>query len=81
MKLQRLRLLRYGHFADRTVELPDSPLCVLLGPNEAGKSTVRSGLLDLLFGVPHRSTMNFGFDGRPEVHAGLTLADGRTLQL
>lgn len=52
MRLQRLRLLRFGHFVDRDVELDHSPggLRFVLGPNEAGKSTLRDALRMALFG-------------------------------
>lgn len=64
MRLQRLDLLRYGHFTDRSFELP---LCsidfhIVFGPNEAGKSTALSAIEDLLFGVQTKSPYNFLHD-------------------
>lgn len=61
MRIARLDLLRYGLFTDRSIALPQSghDFHLLVGPNEAGKSTVRSAILDLLFGIETRSTYNF----------------------
>ncbi|MBP2551161.1 uncharacterized protein YhaN [Neorhizobium galegae] len=64
MRLRRLDLTRYGKFTDHTIDFgaasagsPD--LHIVYGLNEAGKSTAFSGYLDLLFGIPERSSYNF----------------------
>ncbi|MEO4002116.1 AAA family ATPase [Mesorhizobium sp. CAU 1732] len=64
MRLRRLDLTRYGKFTDRSIDFgeptagePD--LHVIYGPNEAGKSTVFSAFLDLLFGIGPQSPYNF----------------------
>ena len=64
MRLRRLDLLRYGHFTDRSFELPAGNIDfhVVFGPNEAGKSTALSAIEDLLFGVPMQSPYNFLHD-------------------
>ena len=63
MRLERLTLAPYGRFADRTIELkPGAPLHVVLGPNEAGKSTALSAIGDLLYGFPLRTEYGFRFD-------------------
>lgn len=61
MRIRRLDLLRYGHFTDRSLELPagESDFHIIFGPNEAGKSTALSAIEDLLFGI-HGQTM-YGF--------------------
>ncbi len=61
MRIRRLDLLRYGHFTDRSLELPvgKSDFHIIFGPNEAGKSTALSAIEDLLFGI-HGQTM-YGF--------------------
>jgi uncharacterized protein YhaN len=61
MRIDRLDLLRYGKFTDRTVHLPPAgqDLHLIVGPNEAGKSTLRNAILDLLFGIETRSRYNF----------------------
>ncbi|MGR3434562.1 MAG: AAA family ATPase, partial [Shimia sp.] len=61
MRLRRLHLGRYGGFADAVLDLPppaapDGPdVTIVLGPNEAGKSTAFAAWLDLLFGFPPRN--------------------------
>ena len=64
MRLRRLDLLRYGHFTDRSIELPlgGADLHVVFGPNEAGKSTALCAMEDLLFGIPMRSPYDFLHD-------------------
>lgn len=61
MRLMRLDLLRYGKFTDKTVTLPkaEKDFHLIVGPNEAGKSTLRSAILDLLFGIETRSPYDF----------------------
>ena len=64
MRLRRLDLLRYGHFTDRSFELPAGAIDfhIVFGPNEAGKSTALSAIEDFLFGVPIQSPYNFLHD-------------------
>lgn len=61
MRIDRLELLRYGKFTDKTVNLPWSSkdFHLIVGPNEAGKSTLRDAVQDLLFGIQARSRYNF----------------------
>lgn len=61
MRIQQLDLLRYGHFTDVVIGLPASKpdFQMLLGENEAGKSTTMSSIEDLLFGIPTNSSRNF----------------------
>ena len=61
MRITRLDLLRYGKFTDTRVSLPGAAqdFHLIVGPNEAGKSTLRSAIQDLLFGIETRSRYNF----------------------
>ena len=61
MRIRRLDLLRYGHFTDRSLELPGgkSDFHIVFGPNEAGKSTALSAVEDLLFGILGQSRYGF----------------------
>lgn len=64
MRLERLDLARYGHFTDKRLDFPapasgEPDLHIVFGPNEAGKSTLFSGWLDFLFGIPARSRHDF----------------------
>lgn len=86
MRLERLDLTRYGRFTDKSLSfappaLGDPDLHIIYGPNEAGKSTLFSAWLDLLFGIPLRSRYDFLHPG-PTMQIGtrLTHATG-TLEL
>jgi uncharacterized protein YhaN len=62
MRIDVLELVRYGHFSERRLAFEksgSSDLHIVFGPNEAGKSTIREGIGDILFKVPMRSKMNF----------------------
>ncbi len=78
MRLRRLDLIRYGHFTDRTVDLPrdKTDLHIVFGPNEAGKSTALAAVEDLLFGIPMRSPYGF-LHGMPDMRIGALLENGR----
>ncbi|EJE53372.1 hypothetical protein PMI14_01972 [Acidovorax sp. CF316] len=61
MRIRELKLIRYGKFTDRHLSLPRQPrdIHLIVGPNEAGKSTVRSAIGDWLFGIPVRTPLAF----------------------
>jgi chromosome segregation protein len=61
MRLQNLDLIRYGKFTDTKLLFPSAKhdFHVIVGPNEAGKSTVRQAVSELLFGIPVRSSLGF----------------------
>lgn len=79
MRLLTLDLLRYGHLSDVRIDFPaDAALTVVLGANEAGKSTALSAIGDALFGFPERSPFAFLHQGTA-LRIGFTVAarDGR----
>ena len=64
MRLDRLDLVRYGKFTDRSLDFgvaePGRPdFHLVYGLNEAGKSTLFSAYLDLLFGIEKSSAYGF----------------------
>ena len=63
MRIESLSLQRYGHFTDFTLDFggndADTDLHIVFGGNEAGKTTAFNALLDLLFGIPNRSSYAF----------------------
>ncbi|MGF6172054.1 uncharacterized protein YhaN [Ensifer sp. 4252] len=78
MRLRELDLVRYGKFTERRLDfgpaVPDRPdLHIVYGPNEAGKSTLFSGFLDLLFGIEHYSSYGF-------LHPYQTMRVGGTIE-
>ncbi len=81
MRLIRLALERYGAFTDRTIAFrPDARLHVVLGANEAGKSTALAAVTDLLFGFEKFTRYAFLHD-MPQLRLGaeIAAADGRRL--
>ena len=61
MRIRQLDLLRYGHFTNAVIDLPSGKpdFQMLLGDNEAGKTTTMGGVEDLFFGIPPNSPRNF----------------------
>jgi uncharacterized protein YhaN len=64
MRIEQLELSRYGCFTDRVLDLSGPGVQLVIGPNEAGKSTVRRAIGDLLYGIPERTTLGFVHDMR-----------------
>ncbi|WP_137129168.1 AAA family ATPase [Rhizobium sp. FY34] len=86
MRLRRLDLTRYGKFTDHAIDFgpatPGSPdLHIVYGLNEAGKSTAFSAYLDLLFGIPERSSYNFQHAYNVMQIGGALEFDGREHEL
>lgn len=82
MRIRRLDLTRYGRFTNHSIDFgapeagkPDFHLIV--GANEAGKSTLTAAIVDLLFGMGQRSPYGFlhGYDGM-QIGAALELPSG-----
>lgn len=71
MRIRELNLIRYGKFTDRSLQLPlkDRDIHFIVGPNEAGKSTVRSAIGDWFFGIPMRTPLAF-LHPMPELRIG-----------
>ncbi|MCJ2132531.1 AAA family ATPase [Methylobacterium sp. J-026] len=81
MRLIHLALERYGAFTDRVIAFrPDARLHVVLGANEAGKSTALAAVTDLLFGFEKSTRYAFQHD-MPQLRLGaeIAAADGRRL--
>lgn len=79
MRLTRLMLGRYGHLSDVDLVFPPGPgLHIVLGANEAGKSTALAAIGDCLFGFPHRTSFAFLHATRDlRIGAALQARDGR----
>lgn len=69
MRFESIELRRYGHFSGQNLDFErhDHDFHLIVGGNEAGKSTLRRAFHDLLFGIPMNSPMAF-------LHAGPELA-------
>jgi len=85
MRIRRLTLGRFGHFADAVLPLetgPERGLRIIYGANEAGKTTVLQAVRHLLFGFPERSPYNFLYDyGSFELTAELEFASGERAEV
>jgi uncharacterized protein YhaN len=81
LKITSLLLARYGHVSDVELQFaPDVGLHIVLGANEAGKSTALAAIADALFGFPDRTPYAFLHDRKDlRVGIGLHAADGRGL--
>lgn len=84
VRIKQLDLMPYGHFENLTIDFPaDARLLVVLGPNEAGKSTLMRALDSLFFGITTQNDDNFGSTKRNELRVGarLAAADGHELDV
>jgi len=83
VRIERLHLERYGAFADRTLEFQaDACLHVVLGANEAGKTSALHAIGDLLFGFEQRTSYDFQHEQKSlRVGARLRLCDGAALTI
>ena len=54
MRIQGFHIEGFGRFADHSVGPLDSPVTLIYGPNEAGKSTYLAFIRTILFGFPRR---------------------------
>ncbi|MEE4121406.1 MAG: AAA family ATPase [Paracoccaceae bacterium] len=83
MRLRRLDLDFFGHFAGRSFDFGERPeggadVHVIHGANEAGKTTLMEGWLRLLYGFPLREPYAFRH-GRPSLQVSAELeVDGMT---
>ncbi len=83
MKLQKLNLIAYGPFSDRTLNFTTSAanLHLVYGPNEAGKSSSLRAITDFLYGIPARTSDDFIHPyNKLRIGAELEHSNGTTLQ-
>lgn len=81
MRIRQLQLIRYGKFTEHLLDLPPAAqdIHLIVGPNEAGKSTTRCALSDWLFGFEVRTNKDF-LHPKSELRLGGVLeADGQPL--
>lgn len=82
MRIDRFDLTRYGRFTDVSLDLSGPGVHLVKGPNEAGKSTLRNAMADLLYGFEHRTPYAFLHE-MPSLRLGALLraADGGTQEV
>ncbi len=83
MRIDRLDLIAYGPFTDKSLDLSDgtSGLHLIYGDNEAGKSTSLRALIAWLFGIPARTNDSY-LHLNPQLRIGgkLRLSGGEELE-
>jgi len=81
MRFCRLDLIRFGKFTDLPINLPapnetgKPDFHLIVGVNEAGKSTIRHAIADLLFGIEPRSRFDF-LHAKSEMRLGAQIENG-----
>ena len=82
MKINAIRLVAYGPFTNARIDLTSasSDFHLMIGPNEAGKSSTLRALRNLFFGIPTRTGDNF-VHAYPDLRIGASLqrSDGETI--
>ncbi len=83
MRLEKLDLIRFGKFTGSGFEAPEGhpDFHLIVGRNEAGKTTTMTAIEDLLFGIPARTPYGFLHD-YDDLRIGAVLAsDGEKLAI
>lgn len=83
MRLRTLRLIAFGAFTGRDLELAAEPgrLEILHGPNEAGKTTALRAIRYALYGIPVQNADDFLHPyARMRIGACIARADGVSLE-
>jgi uncharacterized protein YhaN len=83
MRINRLDLIAFGRFTEKSLDLSDGDLGlhIIYGDNEAGKSTSLRALIDWLFGIQPRTPYNF-LHANPQLRIGgeLQRLDGQKIE-
>jgi uncharacterized protein YhaN len=83
MRINRLDLMAFGHFTEKSLDLSEGNLGlhIIYGDNEAGKSTSLRALIDWLFGIQTRTPYSF-LHANPQLRIGgeLQRLDGQKLE-
>jgi uncharacterized protein YhaN len=78
MRLKNLHLVRFGKFTDTDISLPkaEHDFHLVIGHNEAGKSTMRGAIADLLFGFPARYPSMAFIHQQADLRLAATVSEG-----
>ena len=85
MRFRQLELIRYGGFADRLLDFGEraegvGDLHLIVGPNEAGKSTTLHAIGDFLFGIAGQTAQGWRWGYGDLRIRGLIEADGTRIE-
>ncbi|RXI99877.1 hypothetical protein DS745_13440 [Anaerobacillus alkaliphilus] len=64
MKIIKLHIYGFGRFQNYQIELPRDPIFLILGENEAGKSTLMAFIRCILFGFPTKQSNELRYEPR-----------------
>ncbi|MHB1598154.1 MAG: AAA family ATPase [Acidimicrobiales bacterium] len=82
MRIERLDLVAFGNFTDAVLDLSSPGLQVVYGPNEAGKTTARAAVSNLLYDFDLRTTYAFVHPmSKLQIGARLRSEDATTLEV
>lgn len=59
MRFSKIHLAKFGMFTDTVLEVSSVGVNVIVGKNEAGKSTAMAAITQLLYGIPQQSTHDY----------------------
>lgn len=80
MRIERLDLTRFGMFTDVALDLLPTGVNVIVGANEAGKTTAMAAIHQLLYGIEERSKHDF-VHAKQDLRVGAVLSDETGNQL
>ncbi|MDK8182533.1 AAA family ATPase [Paenibacillus sp. UMB4589-SE434] len=78
MRIERIDIQSFGALQQYSLEFPAARLAVIVGPNEAGKSTLAAFIRAMLYGLPRRHTGGDRYeslDGSP-IGGRMSVIDG-----
>ncbi|MHB1511179.1 MAG: ATP-binding protein [Acidimicrobiales bacterium] len=82
MRIERLDLVAFGNFTDVVLDLCSPGLQVVYGPNEAGKTTARAAVSNLLYDFDLRTTYAFVHPmSKLQIGARVRSEDATTLEV
>lgn len=82
MRFSKLHLDKFGMFTDTVLDVSEAGVNVIVGRNEAGKSTAMDAITQLLYGIPVQSAHAY-VHKYPDLRVGATLvgSDGKRIEL
>jgi uncharacterized protein YhaN len=80
VRIERLDLTRFGMFTGVALDLLPVGVNVIVGANEAGKTTAMAAIHQLLYGIEDRSKNDF-VHAKPDLQVGAVLSDETGAQL
>ena len=75
MKIEQLSIDGFGQFFNREFGPFDTPLTVIAGPNEAGKSTLVAFIINVLSALASSKRISFDALHIPRGYGGKRMAD------